>query len=87
MQDIIHCGVSRLQSSEMLCCTVQQESNTTVEKLLPTSFLGQKSNCSGRNCIDAVERGQEQGLGVNNWREGPGLGVDEWRGGGLRLIN
>ena len=49
-----------------------------MEKLLPSSVLGQKSNCSGRNCIDAGERGQEPGLGVNNWREGPGLGVKRW---------
>jgi len=60
----------------MLCCTVQQESNTTVEELLPASFLGQKSNCSGRNCIDAGEKGKEPGLGVNNRTKGPGRGVN-----------
>jgi hypothetical protein len=79
MQDIIESlqYVSRLQSSEMLCCTVQKKSNTAVEKQLPASFLGQKSNSSGRNCIDAGESGQEPGLGVNNRREGLGLGVNQ----------
>jgi len=81
MQDIIQSlqYVSRLQSSEMLSCTVQKKSNTTVDEQLPASFLGQKSNCSGRNCIDAGESGQEPGLGVNNTREGPGLGVNQFK--------
>jgi len=61
----------------MLCCTVQQKSNTTVEELLPASSLGKKSNCSGRNCTDAGKRGQEPGLGVKNRREEPGLGMNQ----------
>jgi hypothetical protein len=45
----------------MLCCTVQKVSNLWRNCCLHLSS-GQKSNCSGRNGIDAGEKGQESGL-------------------------